>query len=71
MAATGDKSPLDGIKVTDVAVIHKESAGSVIVKHEDDTTESILTTLPEVEKGHAGKMLEIDGKRIFLRQPYR
>lgn len=69
MAKT-EKRGLDGMKVTSIEVIHKESEGSVIVRDEDGTTESILTNLPEVEKGHGGKILEIDGRKILIREPY-
>jgi hypothetical protein len=57
-------------KVTDVRVVHKESKGSMIIEDAAGTKESILTNLPDVDKGHAGKILEIEGRRIFLRQPY-
>lgn len=60
-----------GFTAESCKVIHKESAGSIIVKKADGTTESISTGMPGVGKGTEGKIVELDGKRIFLRRPYK
>ncbi len=64
-----NKSPMTAV---DCEVIHKETANDYIVRvrAEDGKTVNIVTTLPDVQKGHKGKLLTLDGKTIFLREPY-
>jgi hypothetical protein len=67
---TPDKGPRSDVKTTFVDVVHKESEGSIIVRKEDGSTESMLTQAPEVNKGHRGVIIEAGGTRLFIREPY-
>jgi len=67
----GDKpDKLGDITVVDCTVLHTEAAGSLIVATKDGQTTEIETPLPDVHKGHGGKIFTLNGKRIFIREPY-
>ena len=51
-------------------VIVKETATDYIVETEDGQKINIMTTLPDVRVGHKGKLLTMDGRTVFIREPY-
>ncbi|QSH39359.1 hypothetical protein JXR01_03625 [Candidatus Kaiserbacteria bacterium] len=51
-------------------VILKESNGSVIVKKDGGSTESVFTDLTDVKEGDRGRVVEVDGRLMFVREPH-
>jgi hypothetical protein len=59
-----------GVTITECEVIYKESKGNLIVRNSDGTTANIVTKLPDVGKGHKGRIIEMNGRKVFIREPY-
>ncbi len=58
------------ISAVDCEVIVKETASDLIVRTQDGQNINMQTALPDVRKGHKGKIITVDGKSIFIREPY-
>ncbi len=54
----------------DCEVVHAETPSDLIVRTSDGRNINIETRLPDVTPGRKGKLLTIDGKTIFIREPY-
>ena len=66
----GTKYRYAPLKVVECEVIVKETATDLIVRTEYGEKVNILTSLPDVRKGHKGKLLTIGGRTVFIREPY-
>lgn len=58
------------VKVTGAQVVLKESSRSVIVKDDKGKNDSLDSVSPEISKGDKGLIVEMDGKKFFVREPY-
>jgi hypothetical protein len=62
---------IDGLgTIEDVEVIVDETATSKIVRTSDGRTVNIETSLPDVRKGHKGKLIDVGNGPVFVREPY-
>jgi len=61
---------MSDIKVSNSSILHKETSRDLIVQDESGETESVRAVSPLVKAGDQGITLEIDGRRIFVREPY-
>jgi len=60
----------ENFTAVDCEVVHTETPGDLIVRTSDGRNVNIETTLPDVTPGRKGKLVTIDGKTIFIREPY-
>lgn len=60
----------DEFTSVDCEVVHMETSGDLIVRTSDGRNVNIETKLPDVTPERKGKLLTLDGKTIFIREPY-
>ncbi len=66
----GSKYRYTGLKAVDCTVVVKETSTDLIAKTEHGHLVNIRTNLPDVRRGHRGKIISFEGKEFFIREPY-